>query len=302
MSEKRDLRQIGFVGLGAMGGAVVKRLASGPWTVKAFDLSETAVATAVTHGAVAAATAADVFKASDVVVTCLPTPEIVERFWQEHLGDLSAGAYAVDLSTIDPATSRRVCDGVEATKAAGFVACTLGKTPALAAQGEIPVFVGGKPEALAALTPVFEHMSNAVFDMNSVEGATMFKLISNLVGMTNLAVLAEGLLLSSAMGIDPKTFSAALQTTGGWSSQAVIRLDWMIDQDFAPRFAVDLAAKDLRLSVDAAARGGVATPVSAAALSVFSLAHAAGKGGLDAAAIIAALAPDRSAAEGKGEA
>jgi 3-hydroxyisobutyrate dehydrogenase len=134
-------------------------------------------------------------------------------------------------------------------------------------------------------------MASAVFDMGSVEGATTFKLISNLVGMTNLAVLAEGHLLAQAAGIDPATYMDALRTTGGWSVQADIRLKWMMERDFAPRFAVDLAAKDLRLSVNAAAQWGVPTPVAAAGLSVFSLAHAAGLGGKDAAAIVEPLTP-----------
>jgi 3-hydroxyisobutyrate dehydrogenase len=134
-------------------------------------------------------------------------------------------------------------------------------------------------------------MASVTYEMGSVEGATMFKLISNLIGMTNLAVLAEGYLLAREAGIDSKTFAAALRTTGGWSTQADIRLAWMMEEDFTPRFAVDLAAKDLRLSVNAAATWGVPTPVAAAGLSVFSLARAAGLGGKDAAAIVAPLKP-----------
>jgi 3-hydroxyisobutyrate dehydrogenase len=282
---------IGFVGLGAMGGAVARRLAGGPWSLAVHDLSTAAVAAVVAVGASAAKDAADAVAGRDVVFSCLPTPEMVEAFWAERIGDLKPGAVAVDLSTIDPGTSRRIADRIAAETGASFVACTLGKTPALAEKGEIPVFVGGPAAARAVIAPLVERMSNAVFDMGSVEGATIFKLISNLIGMTNLAVLAEGWLLAKAAGIEPAAFAAALATTGGWSTQAGIRLDWMTRGDFAPRFAVDLAAKDLRLSVDAAARGGIPVPVASAALSVFSLAHAAGHGRDDAAAIVAPLSP-----------
>ena len=127
---------------------------------------------------------------------------------------------------------------VERQRGVKFVACTLGKTPALARAGQIPVFVGGEAAAVEQLKPVLAVMANAVFVMGSVEGATMFKLISNLVGMTNLAVLAEGHLLAQAAGIDPATYIDALRTTGGWSVQADIRLKWMMERDFAPRFAV----------------------------------------------------------------
>jgi len=287
----RAIDNLGIIGLGAMGGAVAARLASGPWSLAVYDLSTAAVQRLVAHGASAAGSARDAVAGRAVVFSCLPTPDHVEAFWTEHAADLAEGAIAVDLSTIDPATSRRVSDMITKGGRARFVACTMGKTPAMAEKGEIPVFVGGDQASLDALAPVFKHIASAVFDMGSVEGATMFKLISNLVGMSNLAILAEGYLLASKAGIAPEVFSAALKTTGGWSVQADIRLNWMMTDDFAPRFAVDLAAKDLRLSVNAAATWGIPTPVAAAGLSVFSLARAAGLGSKDAAAIVAPLTP-----------
>lgn len=282
---------IGFIGLGAMGGAVAQRLTRGAWSVKVYDLSPHAVAALGGLGAVPCATAAEAMAGAQVVFSCLPTPELVEAFWTENHGHLGDGAIAVDLSTVDPATSRRVATLIAERTGAAFVACTLGKTPALARAGRIPVFVGGDAAAVGKLRPVLDAMAEAVFDMGSVEGATMFKLISNLIGMTNLAVLAEGHLLARAAGIDPAVYMEALRTTGGWSVQADLRLKAMMERDFAPRFAVDLAAKDLRLSVDAAARRGVPTPVAAAGLAVFSLARAAGLGDRDAAAIVEPLMP-----------
>ncbi|CAH2603895.1 NAD(P)-dependent oxidoreductase [Rhodovastum atsumiense] len=283
---------LGFIGLGAMGGAVARRLAAGPWRVLVHDLAEAAVARAVAQGAVAAGDAGAAIAGADIAFTCLPTPELAEAFWQDHAARLREGAIAVDLSTVDPATSRRIATLVAAGGRARFAACTLGKTPAMAERGEIPVFFGADdPSLLETLRPVLAQMASTVFDMGSPEGATMFKLISNLVGMTNLVVLAEGLQLARATGIADDTFTAALKTTGGWSVQADIRLGWMAAADFAPRFAVDLATKDVRLSVDTAARRGVPTPVAAAALSVFSLARAAGLGAQDAAAVAVPLGP-----------
>jgi 3-hydroxyisobutyrate dehydrogenase len=287
----KTLGKIGFIGLGAMGGAVARCLARGSWRLAVYDLSAQAVAATVAAGAEAASTADEAVSGQDVVFSCLPTPELVEAFWQDQAGRLSADTVAVDLSTIDPATSRRIADLLKRESGAQFVACTLGKTPALAEKGEIPVFVGGEAPALERIAPLLSHMSSAVFDMGSVEGATMFKLISNLVGMSNLAILAEGWLLAKATGIDASTFAAALATTGGWSTQAELRLENVMSGDFKTRFSVDLAAKDLRLSVDTAARRGVPTPVSAAASSVFALARAAGHGREDAAAVVAPLTP-----------
>lgn len=286
---------IGFVGLGAMGGAVARRLA-GAFRVQAYDLDPAAVTRAVDAGAVPAATVAEALTGAQVVVTSLPTPEIVESFWAEHAVALGEGTTVVDTSTIDPGTSRRVSDLLASTRSGtAFVACTLGKTPVQAEAGQVPAFVGGPAQAVAALAPVLDRMAGSVHDMGSVEGATSFKLISNLVGMTNLVALTEGYLLARSAGIDPEVFTEALRTTGGWSVQADIRLPWIVADDLDPRFAVDLAAKDLRLSVDAAARRAVPTPVGAAALGVLTAASAGGHGARDAAAVVEALDPRRTA-------
>ncbi|WP_198416298.1 NAD(P)-dependent oxidoreductase [Cryobacterium sp. Sr3] len=286
---------IGFVGLGAMGGAIARNLAKAGWAMRVFDLSGPAIDRACGAGAVAALSATDAVTGSAVVFTSLPTPELVEKFWVEQAPNLAAGSIAVDLSTIDPTTSRRISDMIASSTSASFVACTVGKTPAHAEKGEIPAFVGGTPEDIERLSPLLKVLSNNVYDMGSVEGATIFKLVSNLVGMSNLAVLAEGYVLARRAGIPADMFTEALRTTGGWSVQADLRLDWLVEDDLAPRFAVDMAAKDLRLSVNAAAEWHVPTPMAAASLSAFTTASASGHGSLDAAAIVEPLDPQRVA-------
>jgi 3-hydroxyisobutyrate dehydrogenase len=286
---------VGFVGLGAMGGAIARNLAKGGWTVRVFDLSGSAIDRTCSSGAVAASSAKDAVTGAAAVFSSLPTPELVESFWNEQAPHLADGAIAVDLSTIDPTTSHRISDMIAASTSASFVACTVGKTPAHAEQGEIPAFVGGATADLERLTPLLERLSNGVYNMGSIEGATVFKLISNLVGMSNLAVLAEGYVLARRAGIPAETFTEAMRTTGGWSAQADMRLPWIIADDLAPRFAIDLAAKDLRLSVNAAAEWHVPTPVGAAALTAFTTASASGHGALDAAAVVEPLDPRRIA-------
>ena len=74
------------------------------------------------------------------------------------------------------------------------------------------------------------------------------------------------------------------------STRATLRLPWIIASDFDPRFAVDLARKDLRLGVDLAARWAIPVPIAAAALQELALTAAAGYGGKDAAAMVLAIA------------
>lgn len=154
-----------------------------------------------------------------------------------------------------------------------------------AEEGAIPLFVGGDQQAIEELQPIWSRIGERTHRMGTVEAATTFKLVSNLIGMTNLAVLAEGLVLARRAGIDDAVFHAALSDTGGASYQQQIRLPWITADDWAPRFCVDLALKDLRLAVDAALRWGVPVPVGTATANELADASARGWGGEDVVAL-----------------
>lgn len=287
-----DKPVIGFVGLGTMGGAIARCLVSNGYDLRVFDQNPDAVAAMQAVGATAAESSADVLSSAEIVFTSLPTPEIIERFWEQSADGVVAGSLVVDTSTVDPKTARHVANLVEA-RGGQFVTATVGRTPAHAERGEVPFFVGGSHEAKSRVVPVLEDVSSDIFDMGTPEGAAIFKLISNLVGMTNLVALAEGYALARSEGIEGEVFDRALRTTGAWSAQADMRLPLMLEDQYTTKFAVDLAAKDIRLSIDAAARNVVPTPAAAAALGVYLQTSAMGLGADDAAAVLRALTPPK---------
>jgi len=283
-------QKIGFIGAGKMGGPVARRLATGEFDVRVFDTSPAATEDCVAVGATKALSATDAVADADVVLTSLPLPEHVSSVWKDAATHLSPGAIAVDLSTIDPGTA-----GDTSAFLAGhgipFVSCALGKTPMAAEQGAVPLFVGGPAEAVARLRLLFARIGNKVYDFGTPEAAVTFKLVSNLIGMTNVAVLAEGYLLARRAGIDPGTFSAALEDTGARSFQSETRLPWLVAGDYGARFATRLAAKDVRLAVEAAARWELPTPVAAQGLSQLLAACAHGHADEDAVAVAKTLDP-----------
>lgn len=276
---------IACIGVGRMGGGIARNLArDGRFEVRVSDPSAEAVAACVEAGATAAASTAALLEHVDLVITSLPLPETVLAVHGAGRGLSPRGAIWMDVSTIDPVTARELADGARAD-GHRFVACPLGKGPAQAEAGELPLFVGGDPAAIEELADVFACIGEQVHVLGDVEAATSFKIVSNLIGMTNLAVLAEGYEICRSCGVDDETFTKSLRDTGGWSYQAQVRLPWIQDGDFANRFGVDLALKDLRLAVDMAARRGIPAPVGAAVLMQLVQAHAQGLGRKDANAV-----------------
>jgi 3-hydroxyisobutyrate dehydrogenase len=288
---------VGFIGAGAMGGPVARRLATGGFNVRVFDLSPAAVEACASCGAKAASSAEDAAAGADAVLTSLPLPEHVRSVWTGIAASLAPGTVAVDLSSIDPGTARDLTVLLSG-RGIDFVSCALGKTPMAAAEGQIPLFIGGPPAAITRIGPLLARMGNAVHDFGSPEAAVTFKLVSNLIGMTNLAVLAEGYLLARRAGIEPRAFAAALDDTGARSFQSDVRLPWLMAGDYAARFANRLAAKDVRLAVEAAARWELPTPVAAQALSQLLAACAHGYADEDVVALAKVIDPAVRGGEG----
>ncbi|MFT3877683.1 MAG: NAD(P)-dependent oxidoreductase [Propioniciclava sp.] len=285
------VRTIGIIGVGKMGGGLARNLARDPrFEVTVHDLSAQAVEACTAVGASAAASAQDAASGRALVITSLPMPAHVTATWAAIADSLAPGALCMDVSTIDPTTARAVADAL-AAQGHPFVACLLGKGPAQAEAGEVPLFVGGDPEALDALGEVFAVIGDGVHRLGSVEAATAFKLVSNLIGMANLAVLAEGYELCRRAGVSAEGFVAALADTGGSSYQSMLRLPWMIEGDFAPRFPVALGLKDVRLAVDMAGQWGIGVPVGAAAMTQLASAVAHGWGGDDVNAVLKVVRP-----------
>lgn len=280
------IHSIAVIGVGRMGGGIARNLAQArAFDVTVSDVNDAAVAACVDAGATRAQSIGEAVAKADLVITSLPLPETVLTVYRENVTASPAGAIWMDVSTIDPATAVVVEREVEDVNRR-FVACPLGKGPAQAESGELPLFVGGHEDLVAELADVFACIGASTHHLGSVAAATCFKTVSNMVGMANLAVLAEGLTLCRASGVSDVAFEDALRNTGAWSAQADIRLPWMMAGDFENRFAVDLAVKDVRLAVDQAARLGVPVPLGAAGLMQLVTAHARGWGREDVDAVL----------------
>jgi 3-hydroxyisobutyrate dehydrogenase-like beta-hydroxyacid dehydrogenase len=278
---------IGFIGIGMMGGGLARNLIRAGKEVLVYDLSPEAVQKTLAAGATgkAARTLKDM-AGSDVVFTSLPLPKDVEEVMLGKDGLLALmkpGSTYIDVSTIDPGTARKLSNSAEARKI-HFLECTLGKTPAHAEKAEEPIFAGGRKEVYEKMKAVLDIIGKPVY-MGEVEASSAFKLISNLIGMTNLAVLCEGIRIAAKAGIETKLFLELLADTGGKSFQAEVRGPWIASGDFANRFGLDLALKDVRLGCEMAEGWGNSANSMKAALEYFREASAKGFGKEDCNAI-----------------
>ena len=272
---------IGFIGVGLMGGPLARNLIRAGKEVMVFDLSEEAVQKTLDAGTTgAAAGSLDDLAGCDLVFTSLPMPPHVEGVM---LGDdgllakMKKGAVHVELSTIDPQTSVKLRDAAS-DKGIGFMQCTLGKTPAHAEKAEEPLFIGGDKALYEQLSDIWPIIGSPTYYMGGVEASCAVKLISNMVGMANLAVLAEGMRAGEKAGIEKKILVELLQDTGARSFQMDVRGPWIAEDDFDNRFGLDLALKDVRLGCEMARSWGLDLKAMEAVLELYKHASSAGHG------------------------
>jgi len=278
----------GFIGVGRMGGGLARNLIKAGKEVLVFDLSAEAVRKTIAAGKTGKAVKEiKEMAGAEVVFTSLPLPKDVEGVMLGEKGLLNLmkpGSTYIDVSTIDPKTARKLAEAAEARKIQ-FLECPLGKTPAHAEKGEEPVFVGGKKEVYEKMRGALEIIGKPVVYMGEVEASSAFKLISNMIGMTNLAVLAEGMRVAEKAGIDANMFLEQMKDTGGKSFQLEVRGPWILGGDFANRFGLDLALKDVRLGCEMAEAWGNSARAMKVALEYFREASAKGLGQEDCNAI-----------------
>ncbi len=272
--------KIGFIGLGLMGGPLARNLIRAGKDVLVFDLSKNAIERSLAAGTSGkAASSAAELAGCDLVFTSLPLPQHIKGVMEGPDGlyaKMKSGAVHIELSTIDPQTAESLA-ATAGKKGIGYIQCTLGKTPAQAEKAEEPMFIGGDKALVDGLKDIFKIIGQGVY-VGSIAASCAVKLISNMIGMTNLAVLAEGIRVGEKAGLDRKLLLELLTDTGARSFQMDVRGPWIAADDFNARFGLDLALKDVRLGVEMAQAWDLRLEAMEAALAYYKKGSAAGYG------------------------
>jgi 3-hydroxyisobutyrate dehydrogenase-like beta-hydroxyacid dehydrogenase len=280
-------QRIGFVGLGAMGGNMARRLAGLGFTVAGYDISAANAKRSGDAGVKIVDSPAAAADGADFVLSSLPDPPAIRRAYLGADGVLTRvhpGMVLIDLSTIDPATWREVA-------AAGTkhgVSCLdapVSGGPADAGSGKLVFLIGGEPNVLEKSRPVLEALGNSIHHVGPLGTGLVVKLVNNVMSMCNVVVAAEAMVLGVKAGIEPQALFEMLSTSGGRSHHFLKRFPNVLAGDFSPNFSIALSRKDLGLALDMAAQLGVPMLAAGAVKQVYEAARAAGLAGEDMAAV-----------------
>ena len=276
---------VGFIGLGVMGRPMARNLLKRGFPLVVHSRSSGPVDEIVAAGARRAETPADVARQTTRIITMLPDGPDVERVLAGPDGVFSAlqsGTILVDMSTIAPATARKLAAEAAARGAAMLDAPVSGGEIG-AIEGTLSIMVGGSASALDAVRPALEAMGNPerIVHLGESGAGQICKACNQLVIGGTLAAVGEAFALARKSGVDPAKVRTAL--LGGFAASRVLEVhgDRLLQKNFKPGFPARLYRKDLRIVLDALSEARVFAPVTAVVQQLLSALLAQDKENLD---------------------
>lgn len=198
------MNTVGYIGLGKMGGPVATHIQAAGFPLVVYDVSEEQMAPFVRRGAQPAQSPAEVARRSDVIITALPTPLIVEAVAIGPNGVLEGiqpdGVY-VDISTGGPDLIRRLAERFREKEAWALDAPVSAGQPGAPA-GIHEVMVGGDREIVERIRPILAAYGDQIIYTGEVGTASVCKLVHQLIGCGVTQAIAEGLSLGVKAGVE----------------------------------------------------------------------------------------------------
>ncbi len=287
---------IAFIGLGNMGGGMAANLVKAGHKVRAFDLSEAALAAANANGCQTFGNVREAVAGVDAVVSMLPNGKIVESVYEEDvIGHAPTDALLLDCSTIDVATARAVAD-FAGNQGYAMVDAPVSGGIAAANGGTLTFMVGGAHDDFDRAEPILSAMGKAVIHAGHSGAGQAAKICNNMLLGASMVATAETFAMAQKLGLDLQTFYDISSKASGqnWSMTSYCPVPGVgpaspADNDYQGGFATALMLKDLKLAMEAAADVGADTPMGKRAAELYQAFADAGSGGLDFSAIIKTL-------------
>jgi 3-hydroxyisobutyrate dehydrogenase-like beta-hydroxyacid dehydrogenase len=269
-------RRVGFIGLGNMGGRIVRRIVDGGQAVLGFDLDASRAAAV---GATAAATLTEVVQGSDVILMSLPDSKAVEAVVRGDEGILAAsraGQIVVDLSTAAPGSTVRL-HAAFAERDVEYLDAGVSGGAAAAEKGTLTIMAGGSAAALEELGGLFELFTAKVFPMGESGAGHTAKLLNNFLNAVSLAATAEVMVAGRKAGLDMRTLLDVLNASSGVNFATLNRFPRIIEGDYLEGGLTGaLMMKDVVLYVDHLHELGVPSLNASGPMASFGLANSTG--------------------------
>jgi len=281
------VRKLGFIGLGNMGMPMAVNLLKKGGALLIYNRTAAKCAPLAEQGAAVAASVAEIAENTDVIFLSLPGPAQVEDVVRTLIEHGTAGQIIVDTSTVSPKLNRDMAElGLQ--KEITYVDVPVSGGPAGAASGKLSLMIGATKEEFTdlGLKEYTDTIGDKYFFMGGRGNGNAIKLINNYMAFAAQAINGEALAMADALGISPEAFYEVTTKSSGNNMILGAKQVKVLNGNYKPGFALDLAVKDLELARQLCQDAEVPNFTLNTALQLYRIAQAQGNGKEDSSAVI----------------
>jgi 3-hydroxyisobutyrate dehydrogenase-like beta-hydroxyacid dehydrogenase len=274
---KNGRQTVGFIGLGRMGNPIARRLKEQNIDIVVHDASAPAEQYFISMGVPAQSNAKAIADSSDIVIVCLPTPQIVQAVitGPDGVNEGRRARYVIDISTTGPKVTREMSGALAASGKILIDAPVTGGV-AGAKSGNLTMILGGPADAIEAVQPVLTTIARNLVIAGPRSGdGQMLKVINNLLSFIALEATAEAMALGVKAGLNPETMLQTFNAGTGRNSATEEKFPRSVmPRTFDFGFTIRGEMKDIGLCLSEAEALEVPMPVGMCARQIWTIAMA----------------------------
>jgi 3-hydroxyisobutyrate dehydrogenase len=286
------MSNIGFIGLGNMGGPMAANLVKSGERVHGFDVVPASRETSAADGVQIVGNARDCVENADIVITMLPAGEHVLSVWNDVVPHARQGTLFIDCSTIDVDSARRAHKLAAASGLATLDAPVSGGVGGAKA-ATLTFMVGGSAHAFARGKPVLERMGKRIVHCGEAGNGQVAKICNNMILAASMIAVSEGFVIGEKLGLSHQALFDVVSASSAqcWALTSYCPVPGPVpaspaNNSYKPGFAAALMLKDLKLAKAAADSVKVKNAIGAHAAEIYQHFADQGHSGLDFSAII----------------
>src|SRR6516165_2287120 len=252
------MANIGFIGLGNMGGPMAANLVKAGEHVRGFDVAPTSCEASARDGVQIVANAKASVENVDIVVSMLPAGEHVLSVWNDVLPAANQGALFIDCSTIDVASARKA-HALAAERGIAALDAPVSGGVGGAKGATLTFMVGGTKHAFERGKPILERMGKRVVHCGEAGNGQAAKICNNMILGISMIAVSEAFVLGEKLGLSHQAMFDVASTSSGqcWSLTSYCPVPGPVptspaNNQYKPGFAAPLMLKDLKLAEEAA--------------------------------------------------
>ena len=262
---------IGFIGLGNVGGKLAESLLRNKFNLTVRDLDKSLTKKFEDSGAKIANSAKEMAEEVDLIITCLPSPEICAEVMEGQNGileGLSENKIWLEMSTTDEAEIKRIGKKVIEKKAIPLDGPVSGGCHR-AASGNIAVFVGGDRDAFEKILPALTVMGRKILHTGQLGTASILKVITNYLASTHLVALGEAWTIAKKSNLDLSKAYKGIAVSSGNSFVHETESQVILNGSYNINFTMDLVLKDTGLFDELAKKLNAPLEISPKIVEIF---------------------------------